>query len=364
LGFPGGPWILVVGMHRSGTSVLSGILGGLGLMLPGPDDLWDPEPSNPEHFESKSMVIFDEHLFEFLGGSWHGPPDLSTGWETRPELRAFDDEARRAATRAFSDEGPVVWKDPRACLLLPYWQRLLPGPLATVFIWRSPVEVARSLQQRDGFTAALGAALWERYNRAALDALVGTEVYVTSYDELMGDPVGLCHNLGDWLDSLEGLASRRGTWDLGGAAGVVTETLRHQSIDPDEPLLDSHEQLAERLRQLAGAHRSLPAADLAPPSPWGTAIIEEHRLVVQASRRVGALEKACHTAAVASERLQAINDRLQAANERLEARSAESSYRADQARRTVQSIRASTSWRLTRPLRAISARRFRDKGAR
>jgi hypothetical protein len=51
---PVGPWIVVVGMHRSGTSVLTGVLGGLGLSLPAPDDQWDPLPSNPEHYESMS----------------------------------------------------------------------------------------------------------------------------------------------------------------------------------------------------------------------------------------------------------------------------------------------------------------------
>jgi len=348
--FPAGPWIVVMGMHRSGTSALTGALGGLGLALPQPGDHWAPEPSNPEHYESLSMVEFDERLFEFLGGSWDGPPDLPTGWEARADVRAFDDEARRVARHAYPDDGPLVWKDPRACVLLPYWRRLLPEPMAAVLMWRTPTEVARSLHQRDGFSPALGTALWERYNRAALDTLEGTQVYVTSYDELLGDPVGLCRALGSWLDSLDGLVARRGRWDPDRATDVVTEDLRHQGPEPDEWLLDSQADLVDRLHQLSGPHQALPPADLAPPSPWATAVLDEHRTTGVLSRRIDTVQEDRQTAEEA-------NQRLRAANEELEARSAQS-------RRAVQAMRASTSWRLTRPLRSLSAGRSRHQDAR
>jgi hypothetical protein len=337
-------------MHRSGTSVLTGVLGGLGLALPSEDYWWGPLPSNPEHFESASMVNFDDRLLEFLEGSWDVPPDLPPGWEARPSVQAFDDEARRAAATAFPGDGPLVWKDPRACLLLPYWRRLLPRPWAAVLMWRTPMEVACSLHDRNGLSPALGIALWEHYNRVALAELEGTPVYVTSYEELLGDPVGQCRQLGAWLDSLDGLASWAGTWDLTAGAEVVTETLRHQTAEPDQRLLGARAELVDRLRQLQGAHRSLPAAALSPPSPWGTALIEEHRQTVLVSRRADALDET--------------NECLQAANDRLAATVAESSRRADQAWRAVRSLRASTSWQMTRPLRSISARRSQRKGAR
>jgi len=341
--FPDGPWILVVGMHRSGTSALTGMLGGLGLGLPQPDDQWDPLPSNPEHFESMSSVLFDDRLLEFLGGSWDGPPDLPAGWEHRLDVQAFDDEARRAARRAFPDGGPVVWKDPRSCLLLPYWRRLIPETWAAVLMWRSPTEVARSLYQRDGLSWAVGTALWEHYNRAALGALEGTQVYVTSYDELLVDPVGLCGALGAWLDSLDALAARRGTWDVEGGTAGVQEALRHQRLEEDEPLLDSQRDLLERLRQLHGPHQSLPAAGLAPPSPWGSAVLEEHRKAVVLSREVEAREESRLVSEDIIEQLEA---------------SAAQSYR------TVQAMRTTTSWRLTQPFRSLSAGRHRRHGGR
>lgn len=301
-------------MHRSGTSVLAGMLGGLGLTLPRPEDRWGPEPSNPEHFESASMCRFDDRLFEFLDASWDGPPELPAGWAERPELCDFDDDARRAAANAFPADGPVVWKDPRACLLLPYWRRLLPEPLAVVLMWRAPLEVARSLRQRDGFSLPLGLALWEHHNNAALDALEGTNVYVASYDELLDDPAALCRALAGWLDSLEWLRPWRGTWDPGRAAAVVSQTLRHQRKASDGPLLASQGELVERLRRLRGAHPSLPATDHAPDSTWSSAVLEEHRKVVLMRRRIDGLKTTARKPADDTG-LQTFTEQLQAENE-------------------------------------------------
>ena len=330
-GGPRAPWVVVVGMHRSGTSVLTGVLGGLGLTLPRPDDRWEPLPSNPEHFESRSMVTFDDDLLAELGGSWDGPPHLAPGWEEHPELLAFDDHARAVAGEAYPGSGPAVWKDPRSCLLLPYWRRLLPQPLLAVLMWRDPREVARSLRQRDGFSLALGAALWEHYNRAALHALEGVQVFVMSYDELLGDPVGLCRSLGDWLDSLDPLDSWRGSWDRAGAAASVTESLRHQHTGPEQALLDSQVALVDQLRGLHGPHRALPAVRLGPPSPWASALLEEHRELVLLGRRVEVLEEAAM-------------------------RAEESALRAELAEQAAANLRSTTSWQLTRPLRQLSSR--------
>ena len=334
-------------MHRSGTSVLTGVLGSMGLALPHPDDQWDPEPSNPEHFESIVLGRFNDRLLEFLGGSWDAPPRFPPGWEQQPGVRAFDADARRAARLAFPGDGAVVWKDPRACLVLPYWRRLLPGSFAAVLMWREPGEVARSLRDRDGLSLPLGAALWEEYNRAALRYLEGSPVYVTSYDELLGDPAGLCRALGGWLDSVELLASRRGTWDLEGWAGLVTGTLRHQSTVGEEPLLASQEEVVRRLRELGGAHEALPASGLGPASPWATAVLDEHRSGIALGRRAESSEEALRAA--------------EETNQRLQLQLREAARLTDETRRTVRALRASTSWRVTRPLRALSARRSRNR---
>src|ERR1700694_845249 len=115
---PAGPWVVVVGMHRSGTSAITGALGALGLNLVSPEDRMDRHESNPEHWESMSIHFHNEDLLGRLGGSWEAPPDLPLGWEERPEIRLAPNPAPLLAA-AYPDIGPLVWKDPRVCLLLP-----------------------------------------------------------------------------------------------------------------------------------------------------------------------------------------------------------------------------------------------------
>jgi hypothetical protein len=183
---PVGPWVLVVGMHRSGTSAVTGALGHLGLAPPVESDRWEPSEDNPDHFESRALAFHCDKLLERLGGTWDRPPDPDFEWETETglDLEGLGDPAEPASA-AFPDVGPVVWKDPRTCLLLPYWLAHLPKPVAAVYIWRSPISVARSLRTRDRLHLADGVALWDRYNRCGLAGLVGVDTYVTRYESIV-----------------------------------------------------------------------------------------------------------------------------------------------------------------------------------
>ena len=106
-GFPSGPWVLVLGMHRSGTSALTGALGRLGLMLPVPGDLVTGRYDNPVHYESRALTDFDDTLLGALGGSWSAPPVLDPGWERSPTVLDVAGRAPRAARQAFPRNGPV-----------------------------------------------------------------------------------------------------------------------------------------------------------------------------------------------------------------------------------------------------------------
>jgi hypothetical protein len=179
--------VLVVGMHRSGTSAVAGAIGTLGYQLPGPDDRVSWAASNPEHYESRTLTVLNESLLRALGGSWEGPPRLLPHWAHSAAVLAGG-AARSALRTAYPEPGRTVWKDPRLCLLLPYWRRVLDGPVAAVLVWRRSMAVARSLERRDGMPVADGLALWERYNRSALGGLHGLPVSVVDYDAVVADP--------------------------------------------------------------------------------------------------------------------------------------------------------------------------------
>ena len=314
---PAGPWLTVLGMHRSGTSALTGALGALGFGMPPQHDRVHWPESNPEHWESSSLTVYDDDVLADLGGSWDAPPDLVPGWETSPAIRRVPHPSAVAA-RAFPVPGPIVWKDPRLCLLLPYWLRFLPHAPACVLIWRSPLGVADSLRRRDGMALADGVALWERYNRSALEHLVGLDTYVCSYESLVADPARELEALATWLHALPRLADTSVHGDVGRAVESIVGLTPTGSGDDDGLLLAPQRSLGTVLADLQGGHRPLGPATLGAESPWTTALLAARR--GSRTRELSGLESQIHQKQLAIDHLQ-----------------------------------ASMSWRVTAPLRSVVA---------
>ena len=274
-GLPLGPWVLVVGMHRSGTSALTGALGRLGLALPSTDDLVSGRYDNPVHYESQALNDLDDAVLGALGGSWSAPPTLEPGWEASAAVLEVSRHAATAARRAFPVPGPVVWKDPRLCLLLPLWRSLLPAPVVTVFLWRSPHAVARSLRARQGFPLSLGLALWERYTRHALAGLAGHGVYVLRYEDLLADPRDALGPLPLWLGT--GLSIEIDDDAVSGAASTVTGDLARPGGSGDDALPDVLVDAVETLTTLTGPHDRLADIAMAEPPSWMGDVIAQRR---------------------------------------------------------------------------------------
>jgi len=267
--------VLVLGMHRSGTSALTGALGRLGLMLPATDDIVVGRYDNPVHYESRALTDLDDAILRVLGGTWSAPPVLEPGWERAPAVAEVTARAVQSARRAFPGEGPVVWKDPRQCLLLPLWRSILPPPVTAILLWRAPLATARSLRTRQGFPISLGLALWERYTRHALDALAGHAAYVMRYEELLADPVGSVRAVADWLRSERGVSIRVDDSAVFEAASSVSGSLARHEGEGDVPEVIRHE--VDALTSLGGAHAHLPdAAPAEPPSWMADAIAQRH----------------------------------------------------------------------------------------
>lgn len=150
--------LAVLGMHRSGTSMLTGTLQEAGLVL---GDVVTAAPHNRKgNREALPIRTLHDDLLASAGGNWQNPPD-SVAW--RPVHRLLRD----ALIDRFADQPLWGFKDPRSLFCLEGWREALPQ-LEAVAIVRHPLEVAASLQARDGLPLADGVALWERYNRRLL----------------------------------------------------------------------------------------------------------------------------------------------------------------------------------------------------
>lgn len=344
-------WVLVVGMHRSGTSAVAGALGALGCLLPGQDDRVSG-PGNPEHFESLRLSVFDEELLGRLGGSWEGPPDLAAHWPHSAAVLAGD-RARAALLAAFPLEARSVWKDPRLCLLLPYWRRVLPGPVAAVVVWRPPLSVARSLERRDAMPLADGLALWERYNRSALAALRGLPVTVLEYDAVVADPATFADDTSSWLASLDGFPPSPIPDDPAAAAALVRRELRHygSGTDVDGPLTSEQRRLTELLRGLDGHHRALAVTSLGLESPWTGVLLEHRRRAARQRQLLGRFVAHRDTARLEHFEARARQAETEAALAEARAELALTRSHLAGSQAALQALQASTSWRLTQPVR-------------
>jgi hypothetical protein len=150
--------LAVVGMHRSGTSCLTGSLQEAGLFL-GDCQTWNPfnEKGNRENL---AFVDLHEAVLESSGGAWDRPP-RRVQWQAEHRRRARELLAEHA------DAGVLGFKDPRALLLIDGWQTLVPD-LELVGIFRHPEAVALSLKRRSNLERAHALDLWFHYNRALL----------------------------------------------------------------------------------------------------------------------------------------------------------------------------------------------------
>jgi len=183
--------VLVLGMHRSGTSALAGALGAMGFDVGPDDDVMPADAGNPEgYFELLSVVRANDDLLAHFGGRWDSPPEFAPGWSEDDSAIEFVDAARAALSELFENDHFLL-KDPRISILLPLWRRITNDSGCAVVIVRDPLEVAASLTRRNGLPTLTGLALWAHYNRTMLRDLHGARVHVCNYADLVENPDGV-----------------------------------------------------------------------------------------------------------------------------------------------------------------------------
>lgn len=185
--------ILVAGMHRSGTSALTRVLSLLGADLP--KTLMAGTKSNQVsnatgHWESEALARLGDEILQSAGTDWHDPEPVATSWFQSVRYAEMRDRAVALLEQEYGDSPLFVFKDPRICRIVPFWLDVLDRFGATpkiVSIVRSPLEVAASLQARNGFDPSAGQMLWLRYTLdAERDSRESDRIFIT-YDQMLDD---------------------------------------------------------------------------------------------------------------------------------------------------------------------------------
>lgn len=184
-----GTAIVVLGMHRSATSILTRALHVRGCTLS--SDLLGANASNPSgHWESRVAIDIDDQLLHALGRTWDDPRELPQGWMSGPEAM----EARRRIRIMLGEDfkRTKLWaiKEPRMCRLAPLWIDEITRmgfEVKVVMAVRHPYEVALSLLRRDGLPTAQGLMLWARHLLEAEAATRNLTRLVIEHGEITDD---------------------------------------------------------------------------------------------------------------------------------------------------------------------------------
>ena len=256
--------ICVLGMSRTGTSLTTRVLNLLGVYLGEDEELLGGDlrqlagegeavvararETNPEGFwEHYRIMRLNERILRALGGSWREPPSLQAGWEASSTLEAEREEARLLLEGSFAGRPLWGWKDPRNALTLPFWQQLLPQ-MRYVICLRNPLDVASSLQRRDGMSLAEGIDLWQAYVTSALANTSGGPRLFVPYERHFEEPWKIAEQLARFVgreDALDDVEIRRRITE------AVDERLWRHRTTPREAIED------ERVPATARALHSL-----------------------------------------------------------------------------------------------------------
>ncbi len=183
--------IAILGMHRSGTSAITRALNILGVYLGEDGDMSRPMPDNPRGFwEHECIKDINERIFSKFKRTWDSTLPLPPGWHLSDDARPFRKEASRLVKEKFSGKKIWAWKDPRASLTFDLWKDVLKEMgigLAVLFALRNPLDVARSLEKRNGFPHDKSFGIWFNYNLAALLTSTDLTRVFISYDRFLED---------------------------------------------------------------------------------------------------------------------------------------------------------------------------------
>jgi hypothetical protein len=218
--------VIVLGMHRSGTSALTGVLRLLGVDL-GSNLLDATEDNKKGYWEHGGIVKIHERLLSILDSSWSDLRPLPDSWWEDARIQKLRDELIDVIRREFSSVDVWGVKDPRVCRLIPLWLSVMDElgcRCRFLLIYRNPVEVARSLAKRNGFVNERSGLLWVQHILLAEKWTRNRPRIITSYDQLLGDLEGTVRRISEWIgDEFAGRVGQR----MDDIRAFISPQLRH-----------------------------------------------------------------------------------------------------------------------------------------
>lgn len=344
----GAQGVVVHGMGRSGTSAITGLFVRSGFYVGPESELIPAAEDNPAGFnENLNVLQINEAALADLAGTWFDPPeegaqsDARARWE--PQLASVLSDLMEAAAPA-----PLVLKDPRIEVLLPLWDGLLRGVFHPVVAVRHPVEIALSLSKRERMPLPIGLATWEIHMTTLLRHLRGVTATVAPYRLLMSSHDSARRIVTAAVERLDPTVRAR-VEPTDGSGWLRPDLYRNRAQDIDlRGYLTAHQQ------ELWAWLEALPLGNLELDPPDSiTHTSDAARAAVAAERELVATVDKLAAAERREVELQARCDRLAEEHAGLNAEHAALVAEYERLRDIYVVVMNSSSWRLTRPLRAM-----------
>ncbi len=225
--------IIIIGMHRSGTSLLTELLRKAGVFVGNDVD---------DNFESQFFCQLNDWSMSQAGATWDNPYNMQfiDDFFIAHIQQNFNKHIHSKRIKKFGKKLSTLenfepgwgWKDPRNTFTHPVWQRIFPDA-RLLHIYRNPVDVAQSLRKREqkfrtdldsqtrtGFRKKYnerylthkrlysqslrianiyeGIKLWEQYTGAAMK--IEQNILHVSYENLLSSPEIVLKQVLNYLD--------------------------------------------------------------------------------------------------------------------------------------------------------------------
>jgi hypothetical protein len=195
--------LLVLGMHRSGTSVTARLMECLGGV--NSSNLHPPLANNPKgFFEDYDIEQLNEYtVLPSLGIKWHSVGFVDWSRLSSSDRSKFALQAVEIVRKNYNPANSLsILKEPRIGILLPFWLSVLRHAgynVKVVCAVRDPISVARSLQKRDGLSTTHGGMLYVTNWLSILNYIQELPVAFVSFEEVFQDPAAVLRKVSEKL---------------------------------------------------------------------------------------------------------------------------------------------------------------------
>jgi hypothetical protein len=246
------PIVLVLGMHRSGTSLCSHILSALGMDMA--DEIGVNLGNDRGHWERWEIVEFHDRILSLFNRDYAGRFHdfaLPVAWWADPRVVQIRHEIVAFLEQRIGD-GYFGFKDPRTVRLMPVWHQILNELKLTpriVLCLRNPAQIARSLNAREGLDREIGEYRWLVHMVDFFRYASNFDFCTVEYEEWFNNPSANIEKLQKFLD----LSWQQSEADLALVlSGIIDPGARHDDAahrEAGQPLVRTLYKLAGRAGQ-------------------------------------------------------------------------------------------------------------------